>query len=195
MADNKINMISHTELKKGVIFILNNQPWQVLESDIMFKGRGRSVVRAKIKNMITGNVLSQTFHQGQNFDEAEIIKKKVKFLYSHRDKYFFSDIDNPSNRFNLEKTEIGSVCQFLKPDQEVEALFFEGKVIGISLPIKMQFKVVEAPPGIQADRAEPGAKQVKLEGGAKITVPLFIKEGDIIEVNTEEGKYVRRIGN
>jgi len=188
-------MISHTELKKGVIFILNNQPWQVLESDIMFKGRGRSVVRAKIKNMITGNVLSQTFHQGQNFDEAEIIKKKVKFLYSHRDKYFFSDIDNPSNRFNLEKTEIGSVCQFLKPDQEVEALFFEGKVIGISLPIKMQFKVVEAPPGIQADRAEPGTKQVKLEGGAKITVPLFIKEGDIIEVNTEEGKYVRRIGN
>ena len=186
-------MISHTDLKKGIIFIFKNSPYKVIESNIVFKGRGRSVVQAKIKNLSTGNVLSQTFHQGQSFEEADVLKKKVKFLYSHRDKYFFSDIDNPSNRFNLEKTEIGPVCQFLKPGQEVEALYFEDKVIGINLPIKMQFEVVEAPPGLRAGRAEAGTKQVKIETGAEISVPLFIKQGDIIEINTEEGKYVRRV--
>ena len=188
-------MISHTDLKRGIIFIFNGAPYKVIESQIVFKGRGRSVVQAKIKNLTTGNVLSQTFHQGQNFDEAEVVKKKIKYLYFHREEYFFSEINDPSKRFSLSKEDIGPAFKFLKPNQEVEALIFEDKIIGINLPIKMQFKVTEAPPGIRAGRAEAGTKQVKIEGGAEISVPLFIKEGDIIEINTEDGQYVRRVEN
>jgi elongation factor P len=188
-------MLSHTDLKKGTTFILEGQPYKVLESSLVFKGRGRSVVQTKIKNLITGNVISRTFHQGEEFEEAEIEKVKLKFIYSHRNQYVFSEIDNPKNRISLTQQQIGSSAQFLKPNQQVEGLIFNGKTINVELPIKVYLKVVESPPGIRAGRAEAGTKQVTLETGAKINAPLFIKEGDIIEVNTQTGEYVRRINS
>lgn len=186
-------MLSHTDFKKGIRFILNGEPYEVLESSFVFKGRGSSVVQTKIKNLITGNVLSRTFHPGENFEEVEIEKIKVKFLYSHQDKYFFCKGDNPSARFDLAKEVIGDASIFLKPNEIVEGIQFKEKIINISLPIKVQLKVIEAPPGVKGDRAQGGTKIVILKTGAKINVPLFIEEGDIIEVNTETSEYVRRI--
>lgn len=186
-------MLSHTELKKGIRFILNGQPYEVLESSLVFKGRGSSVVQTKIKNLITGNIISKTFHTGEEFEEAEILKYKAKFIYTHRDKYYFSKENNPSYRFNLSKEQIGPVSRFLKANQAVEALEFKNKIINISLPIKIQLKVKEAAPGFKGNRAQAGTKRVTLETGTEINTPLFIKEGDIIEINTETGEYVRRI--
>jgi len=186
-------MLSHTELKKGVKFILGGQPYEVIESVFRFRGRGSSQVQAKIKNLITGDIITRTFHTGEEFEEAEISKIKARFIYSHRGKYYFSEKENPSHRFALTQEQIGPSAQFLKPGEEVEALEFEGKIINISLPIKVQLKVIEAPPGVKGDRAQGGTKQVTLETGAKINTPLFIEEGDIIEINTETGEYVRRI--
>jgi len=186
-------MLSHTDLKKGVIFILNNQPYEVLESHLVFKGRGRSVVQTKIRNLITGAVIQRVFHVGESFEEADISKTKLKFLYSHRDRYVFSKPDNPRERIELKKDQIGSCVKFLKPNQEVEGILFKNEIINIDLPIKVQLKVVESPPGVRAGRAEAGTKQVLLETGAQINVPLFIKEGDIIEINTESEEYIRRI--
>jgi len=186
-------MLTHTDLKRGVKFIFQGQPYEVLESSLVFKGRGRSVLQTKIKNLITGNVISRTFHQGEEFEEADIEKKELKFLYSHRDNFVFCEPENPAKRINLNSQKIGSQAQFLKPNLIVEGLVFEGKIINVELPIKVHLKVIEAPPGIRAGRAEAGTKQVTLETGAKINVPLFVKEGDIIEVNTQTGEYVRRI--
>jgi elongation factor P len=186
-------MLTHTDLKKGVKFILDGQPYEVLESSFVFKGRGSSVVQTKIKNLITGNILSRTFHPGEEFETAEIEKIKVKFLYSHRDKFFFCKENDPSFRFDLPKEVIGESFVFLKPNQIVEGVHFKRKIININLPIKVQLKVIEAPPGVRGDRAQGGTKTVTLETGAKINVPLFIEEGDIIEVNTETGEYVRRV--
>jgi len=186
-------MLSHTELKKGVRFILNGQPYEVVESSFLFKGRGSSTVQAKIRNLITGNVSSRTFHAGEEFEEAEISKIEAKFIYTHRGKYCFSEKDNPSHRFELTQEQIGPQAKFLKPGETVEALEFEGKIINIILPIKIKLKVIEAPPGLKGDRAQAGTKQVTLETGAKINTPLFIEKGDIVEVNTETGEYVRRV--
>ena len=186
-------MFTHTDLKKGVKFILENEPYEVLESSFVFKGRGSSVVQTKIRNLIAGNLLSRTFHPGENFEEVEIEKIKVKFLYSRHDKFFFCKEDNPSVRFDLSKEVIGKSSIFLKPNQIIEGSQFKEKIINISLPIKAQLKVQEAPPGVKGDRAQGGTKTVILETGAKINVPLFIREGDIIEVNTETSEYVRRI--
>ncbi len=186
-------MLSHTDLKRGVRFILNEEPYEVLESSFVFKGRGSSVVQTKIKNIITGNLLSRAFHPGENFEEVEIEKIKVKFLYFHQDKYFFCKEDNPSVRFDLAKEVIGDASIFLKPNEIIEGAQFKEKIINISLPIKVHLKVKEAPPGVKGDRAQGGTKTVTLETGAKINVPLFIEEGDIIEVNTETSEYVRRI--
>lgn len=186
-------MLNHTDLKKGVIFVLENQPYEVLDSSFVFKGRGSSVVQTKIKNLITGNLFSRTFHPGERFEEAEIEKRNVKFIYAHRDKFVFSEENNPANRFELPKEVIGNSADLLKPNEIVEGMVFEGKIVNISLPIKVQLEVKEAPPGIKGDRAQGGTKTVTLETGVQINVPLFIEQGDIIEVNTESRQYVRRI--
>jgi len=188
-----MSTISYSELKKGVQIIINNQPYEIIESSLMFKARGHSVLQIKLKNLITGNIISKTFHPSDTFETAEISKIKAKFLYSHRDRFFFSKENDPSKRFDLSKEQIGSANKFLKPNQVVEGIIFKDKIINISLPIKIQLKIKQAPPGIKGDRAQAGNKTVVLETGAEINVPLFIKEGDIIEINTEKGEYVRRI--
>jgi len=201
-------MLTHTDLKKGIKIILDGEPYEILEAAPLKKAQRRVVIQTKIKNLITGNVFDRNFHQGDTFEEAELSKIEVKFLYSHRDKFFFSEVANPSKRvdelsfistrrsarvFDLTFQQIGEPGKFLKPGQIVEGIIFQGKVINISLPIKINLKVIEAPPGFKGDRAQAGTKTIILETGAKINVPLFIKEGDIIEVNTQTGEYVRRI--
>ena len=186
-------MLSHTDLKKGVRFILNEEPYEVIISSFVFKGRGGSVVQTKIKNLITGNTLSKTFHPGDRFEEVEIEKISVKFLYSHRNRFFFCREKDPSIRFDLPKEIIGESYIFLKPNEIVEGIQSQGKIINISLPIKVQLKVKEAPPGVKGDRAQGGNKTVVLETGAELNVPLFIKTGDVVEINTEKGEYVRRV--
>jgi len=186
-------MIAYNEIKKGAYIIIEGEPYEVLETNLNFRGRGKSVIQAQVRNIATGEILSRTFHPGDKFEEAEISKTKVKFLYSHRGKCFFCHEDNPSQRFFLDEKEIGEKASFLKENSVLEGLVFNGKIVNISLPIKISLKVVEAPPGLRAGRAEAGTKQVVLETGAKINTPIFIKEGDIIEVNTESGEYIRRV--
>ncbi len=185
-------MLTYTDLKKGIKIILDNQPYEIIEAVSLFKGRGHSVLQTKIKNLITGNAISRTFHPSDTFEEAEILKIKAKFLYSHREKFFFCEEQNPAKRFSLTEEQIGKPGNFLKPSQIAEGTIFKNKVVNISLPIKIYLKVIEAPPGIKGNRAESGTKIITLETKAKINAPLFIKEGDIIEVNTETGEYVRR---
>ncbi|MCK4474087.1 elongation factor P [Candidatus Parcubacteria bacterium] len=180
-------------LKKGTIIIIEKTPYEIISASPLFKGRGHSVLQTKLKNLISGNVISKTIRGSENFEEAEIKKIQAKFLYSHREKFFFCGKDNPSFRFDIAKEIIGEASKFLKPNQIIEAILFKDKIINISLPIKINFKVIEAPPGIKGNRAEAGTKIVTLETGTQISVPLFIEQGDIIEVNTEAGEYVRRI--
>lgn len=186
-------MLSHTDLKKGVLFILNGQPFVVLDFSLNFQGRGSSTVQARIKNLITGNVLAKVFHTGDIFEEAEIEKIKLKFIYSTKDQYIFSDVKNPSQRTALSQEQVGSNGQFLKPSQEVDGVIFEENIIGVEAPVKAQLKVKEAAAYLRAGRAEAGTKEVVLESGAKIQAPSFIEEGDIIEVNTQTGEYTRRV--
>jgi len=186
-------MLNYTDLKKGVQFILEGQPYEVLESGQMKKAQRRPVMQTKIRNLITGNVFERNFQQGETFKEAELNKFKAKFLYAHRGRYFFCEEGNPSKRFDLSEEQIGQSVKFLKQNQVVEAVTFEGKIINISLPIKVQMKIKEAPPGIKGDRAQGGTKTAVLETGARIQVPLFVEAGDVIEINTEKGEYVRRI--
>ena len=107
-------MLTHTDLRKGVRIILDGEPYEVLESQPMKKAQRRVVIQTKIKNLINGNVLSQNFHQGDVFEEAELLKFKAKFLYFHRGRYFFCEENNPSNRFDLGEEQIGPGKQIFK---------------------------------------------------------------------------------
>lgn len=186
-------MLSYFDLRKGVKFILDNEPYEVLEFRQMGKAQDVVVAQTKIKNLITGKFAERNFHQEDVFEEAEISKIEIKFLYAHREKFYFSEVQNPRNRFEFTEGQIGKSLNFLKPNQTLTGMGFKGKIISVVLPIKVQLKVTEAPPGIKGNRAQGGTKIATLETGANINVPLFVESGDIVEVNTETGEYARRI--
>lgn len=186
-------MLEHTDLKSKMRIVLNGEPYEVLETEYVFKGRGQSTTQAKLKNLITGKVITKTFHAGDEIEEAEIEREKVKFLYSKKDNFYFCLEKDPTKRFEINREILGIKANFLKQNDIVTGIFFEEKLINIEMPLKIQLKVISAPPGIKGNRETPGTKTVVLETGAEIQAPLFIKENDIIEINTETGEYVRRI--
>jgi len=186
-------MLSYFDLRRGVQFVLDGQPYQVLEFRQMGKSQDVVVAQTKIKNLITGQVLTRNFHQGDRFEEAAIEKKPAKFIYGHRGKFVFSEANNPSKRFEISQEALLGAEKFLKPGQELTLLFFNEQLMNIELPIKVALKVTEAPPGIKGDTAQGGSKPCTLETSAIVNTPLFIEAGDIIEVNTETGEYVRRV--
>ncbi len=186
-------MLSYTDLRQGTIFILDNQPYQVLEFNFLRMQQRKPVAQTKIKNLITGKIISRNFQPSETFAEAEIKLKEVKFLYSYRDKFVFCEINDPSKRSELSAEQIGDLSKFLKPDSTVKVMEFKGKVINLDLPIKMDFNVIEAPPSVRGNTAQGGTKSVKIETGVMINAPLFIEQGDIIRINTHTGEYVERV--
>lgn len=185
-------MLTHTDLKKGTQFIFEGQPWEVMDALLVKMAQRRPVVQTKIKNLIDGRFQEKNFQQGDMFDEAELIKKNIKFLYSTKGQYFFCEENNPSARFSFTEDQLGKMAKFFKPNSLVEGIIFNEKIINVKSPIKVALKVKESAPGVKGDRAQGGTKEAVLETGAVIQVPLFIEEGDVIEVNTELGEYVKR---
>ncbi len=186
-------MLSFSELGRGSRIEIDNDPYEIIEAGHMVKGRGKSVLQAKLKNLKTGNVLSRTIRPSESFKEADISKMSIKFLYRKKDEYFFCEEGNPKNRFSLDKEKLDPGVRFLKEGDLTDGVLFNDEIINIIPPIKVVLKVTDAPPGLKGDRAQAGTKVVGLETGAEIDAPLFIKEGDMIEVNTETGEYARRV--
>ena len=153
----------------------------------------RPTVQVKMRNVTNGKVLERNFAQSDVFEEADIERAKVKFLYNHKDQYWFSYENEPTKRFLLTEELIGEATKFLKSNTVLDAIEYNGNITNIELPVKMEFKVMEAPPAIRGDTAQGGVKQVKIETGAHINVPLFINQNDIIRINTETGEYVERV--
>ncbi len=186
-------MLTHTELKKGETIIVDGQPYLILDAFPQRYAQRKLMIQTKLRNLVSGGVISRTVHQGETFEEADLEKLEAKFIYQNRGKFIFCEAKNPSKRFELTKEQIGDSAGFLKSNEIIEGIIFDGKIITVSLPIKVQLKVVEAPPGVKGERAQSGTKIVKLESGAEINAPLFIGEGDVIEVNTETHEYVKRV--
>jgi len=186
-------MLTHTDLKPGVQFIYEDQPWQVLEAKAMKMAQRRPVIQSKIKNLIDGRVQERNFQQGDVFNEADLEKKEIKFIYQSKGQYFFCEMNDPSKRISFTEAQIGTQAKYLRPNEIVTGIIFGEQIINFVLPIKVQLKVKESAPGVKGDRAQGGTKSAILESGAEIQVPLFIEEGDTIEVNSETGEYIKRI--
>jgi elongation factor P len=185
--------LSVNELKPKTFFIFEGQPWVILEAHHLKMQQRRPVVQTRMKNLLNGKMVDRNFAQSDIFEEADIKREEVKFLYSHRDEYWFCHKDNPSKRFLLDEKILGDTTKFLKNNLIVGAILFNDRIINIELPVKMDFKVVEAPPAIRGDTAQGGVKQVVIETGATVNTPLFVEEGDTIRINTETGDYVERV--
>ena len=181
------------ELKPKTFILYEGQPYVVLETHHLKMQQRRPVVQTKMRNLINGKVLERNFAQSDVFEEADIERKKVKFLYNHREQYWFSYENSPSKRFLLTEELIGEATKFLKANTVLDAIEYNSEIINIELPVKMDFKVVEAPPAIRGDTAQGGVKQVAIETGASVNVPLFINQDDIVRINTETGEYTERV--
>lgn len=186
-------MLAYTDLKKGTIFALDGEPYEVIESNFLRMQQRKAVVQTKIRNLITGKILDRNWQASDYFDEAEVERKKAVFIYSHRGEYWFTEEGNAKNRFSLAEDAIGAPSRFLKPNTPVSTTVFNGNVIKVELPVKMDFVVTEAPPSIKGNTAQGGSKSVTLEGGTTISAPLFINTGDVVRVNTETGEYTERV--
>jgi len=185
--------LSVNELKPKTFFIFEGQPWVVLEAHHLKMQQRRPVVQTRIKNLLNGKIVERNFAQSDVFEEADIKRDEVKFLYNHRDEYWFSKKDDPSKRFLLDEEILGDTTKYLKNNLIVGAILFNDQIINIELPVKMDFKVIEAPPAIRGDTAQGGVKQVVIETGATVNTPLFVEERDTIRINTETGQYVERV--
>ncbi len=181
------------ELKSKTFFLYEGQPYVVLDTHHLKMQQRRPTVQVRMRNLINGKILERNFAQSDVFEEADVEKLKVKYLYSHRDQFWFCQENDPSKRFELGQDILGDSTKFLKPNTTLEAVSFEDKIITVELPVKMDYKVIEAPPAVRGDTAQGGVKQVKIETGAMINTPLFINQGDIVRINTGTGEYVERV--
>ena len=184
-------MLSYAELNRGVIIVINDQPYEIVEALSTFKGRGHSYLQMKLRNLMNGAVISKSAQPRDAFEEADVEEQEAKFIFGNKGKYTFSDIKG--KRFELTEEQVGDKAKFLKTNEEVKTIVFDDKIINVIIPIKVQLRVTEVPPGVKGDRAQSGTKLVTLETGAKIDAPLFVNEDDVIEINTESSTYVRRV--
>jgi elongation factor P len=186
-------MLEYNEITVGKFIIFDEEPWEVIDSHVFRKQQRKPVNATKLKNMITGRVTEYSFHQSEKAEEAEIENKDIQFIYESKGEYWFHEVGNPGKRFALTKDQVGNPGKFLKKDTVAKAMVFDEKIIGVKLPVKMELKVVEAPPGTKGNTAQGGSKQVTLETGAKIHVPMFIEAGQVIRINTENEEYTDKV--
>lgn len=187
-------MLEYNEIVIRKYIVLDGQPWEVLESHVFRKQQRKPVNATKLRNLMTGKVTERSFHVSEKAEEAEIEQKEVKYLYENRGEYWFCDPEDPSDRFKIDGAFLGSKIKFVKKDSIVKALLFDDKIFGMDLPIKVDLKVTEAYAAVKGNTAQGGTKQVVVETGAVVNVPMFIKEGETIRINTETGDYTERVG-
>ena len=184
-------MLTLSEIKTGKVIKVGDEPYVVAKTDHHKMGRGGAVLKTKLRNLITGNILEKTFQGNEKAEEAETETKKTNFMYKDEDQAYFMD-NETYEQFSLPLEQIGEKQRFLKEGTDVDTLYFSDKPVAIDLPIKMDLKVVSAPPGVKGNSAGNVTKQVELETGVKINAPMFVNEGDVIKVNTDTGEYVAR---
>ena len=185
-------MLSLSEVKTGKNITLNNEPYLVIFHQHSKTGRAGAVLRTKIRSLKTSAAMEKTFQGADKIEEAEISKTKAQYLYREGENYLFMD-NSSFEQFSLPESVLGEFTKYLLENTGVTILNYNNKPINIELPVKIELKVVEAPPGVRGNTADGGTKQVTLETGIKVNTPLFVKEGDILRINTETREYVERV--
>jgi len=186
-------MLSYNEVLPKKYIEIDNIPYEVIYSHVFRKQQRKPVNQTKLKNLLNGRQTEKTFGNSEKIKEADIEFKKIKYLYENRGEFWFCEENNPSQRFKIDQSTAS--VKFLKGNTLVDTILFDEKVIGITLPTKVDLKVVEAPPNFKGNTASGANKLVVVETGDSVTVPMFIKVGDIIRINTEKGEYTERVTN
>ena len=185
-------MLTITELRMGVKIIIDGDPYVITAYSQTKQARGGSVVKVTVKNLLNGSTLHKTFQGNDKLEEADITHTRAQYTYKDGDDYNFMD-NQTYEQFTLNKEQLGDTTSFLVEGAEVDIMNFEGTPVNVELKPKMDLKVIETPPGVKGDTASGGSKPATLETGLVVQVPLFIKEGEKVRINTDTFEYVERV--
>ncbi len=184
-------LISTSNFKKGLTIELKGEIYSIADFQHVKPGKGGAFVRTKLKNIKTGLILDKTFRAGEKMEQAIIDRKTMQYLYNDGNGYCFMNKEN-YEQISLSKEQISELVDLLKEGNDVDVVFCKGELIGAELPYFMSLKVIKTIPGVKGNTVSGALKPATLETGAIIQVPLFIKEGDIIKIDTREKKYIER---
>ena len=179
------------DLKVGTIILWEKQPVQVIWSNRMRTAQRKPVMQTKLRNVITGKVYEYSFKFGESIDEADVVREKASFLYADAEGTHFMNQEN-FETVDIQKEVTLEQEKFLKEGMAVSILRFNSRPVSIELPIKIELKVTEAPPSTVGNSGGNVTKPVTLETGLVVNAPMFIKEGDVLRVDTRSGEYVER---
>jgi len=184
-------MATTTSITQGIAINFKNQPWLVVSAQFVNPGKGAAFTRTKLRNLKTEQVVENTFRSGEAVEVIDVVRNKCQYLYSDGEDYYFMD-NETYEQFSFTKQTLGDATNYLVENTDCHAMYLDGIPVSIQLPGKMSFKIVSTPPGVKGDTATGGSKEATLETGAVVKVPLFIKEGESIIVNTETNEYVSK---
>jgi elongation factor P len=185
--------VDTSQFRNGLKIEIDGEPFVITYFQHVKPGKGGAFVRTKIKNLRTGRVLDKTFRSGEKVGEADIDDKRMQFLYHDGDQLVFMDQET-YDQIPFSTEQIGDAIKYLKENLDVDVMFWKGKPINIELPAFIEISVSQCDPGLKGDTASGATKPATLETGAVVQVPLFIKEGEMIRVDTRSGEYVERVG-
>lgn len=184
-------MIDVNQLRKGTTFALDGDIFKVVEYQHHKPGRGKAVIRTKIRNLRTGSMIDKNFISGDRVEDIRIDRIAVQYLYTDGDFYYFMNSES-FEQIPLSANVLGESIQYLIDNMTLNIYSFEGEPIDIELPTTVDLLVTDAPMALAGDTATGATKLVTLATGLKVTVPLFVNEGDVIRVDTRTGEYLTR---
>ena len=184
-------MINVNDFKNGMSIQFENDIYVVMDSRHVKPGKGAAIVKATLKNLRTGSITIHTFNSTEKVEQARIEKREMQYLYEMNDIYYFMNMET-YEQLELNKSSLGDDVKFLKENLMVWITSYEGEVLGITLPDKIEYVVTHSEPAVKGNTSSGAMKDATLENGLEIKVPLFINEGEIVLVTTKDGKYSSR---
>lgn len=185
-------VLSYNEITLKKVILWDDEPFLVLASHVFRKQKRKPVNVTKLKSLISGRVVEETFHASDTIEEAEIDTKQIEYIYEAKGEFWFNTPGKPAERFALSADIVGDGMKYIKPKTTLDAMVFNENIISVKIPVKVELKIKETSQAVKGNTSSGATKEAVLETGALIQVPLFINEGDIIRVNTESGEYTER---
>ena len=185
-------MASTTDIRKGLRIEIDGVPYHVIEHTFVKPGKGQAFTRAKIRNLTNGNVLERTWKSGESVDLADVEDRRMTYSWAEENTFVFMD-SSTGDQIHVEKDKIGDDAKWLAEGMDIDVTLYNGNAIGIDVPPTVVLQVTSSEPGIKGDTASGATKPATLSTGAVVNVPLFIKEGEWVKVDTSNGGYLERV--
>jgi elongation factor P len=180
-----------SEFRKGLKIELDGDPFEILDFQHVKPGKGNTFTRTTVKSVLTGRVLERTFKSGEKVGKPDIEEKDMQFLYVQGDEFHFMEQRTFEQTF-LTAEVLGESKNYLKENVNAAVMFYNGRAIGVTLPNSVELKVSKCDPGVRGDTVSGASKPATMETGYVVNVPLFINEGDVLKIDTRDGKYLTR---